>query len=303
MKVWVVIVTYNGKKWLDKCIGNLLRSTIQVEIIVIDNGSIDGTQDHIKKNYPTVNFIQSKENLGFGKANNIGIKKAYDSGAEYVFLLNQDAWVERDTIEKLIVIAKKYPNFGIVSPIHLNGNGDKLDFRFSNYLSPEKCKGFNSDAFLTKLKDKLYDVTFVNAAAWLMSRKCIATIGGFNPLFFMYGEDDNYIQRLKYHELKVGVYPFAIIYHDREQAVKQSCKYEEKQIIKNLLVKYCNPACNISIKEELNWSRRGMLKAVFKLNKVLYDKEYQRYRIVRKIKEDVQYAKHLSQSKGLLFLD
>ena len=77
---------------------------------------------------------EQNKNIGFGKANNIGISLAMKKGADYVFLLNQDAWVEDKTLEKLINIHRKQPKFGIVSPMHLNGKGDELDYNFSKFI-------------------------------------------------------------------------------------------------------------------------------------------------------------------------
>ena len=105
---------------------------------------------------------------------------------------------------------------GIISPMHLNGAGDGLDYGFSNYIAPHKCRGLYSDLFLGRVRE-LYDVGFVNAAAWLMTRECVERVGGFSPSFFHYGEDDNYTQRLQFHKLKLGVVPAARIHHDREQ--------------------------------------------------------------------------------------
>ena len=101
MSIYTIIVTFNGSEWIGKCIESLLQNSIKTKIIIIDNGSSDGTQDIIKS-YSSVLFIQSETNLGFGKANNIGINIATENGAEYIFLLNQDTYVEANTIGKLI---------------------------------------------------------------------------------------------------------------------------------------------------------------------------------------------------------
>ena len=95
MKIFAIVVTYNGMRWYDRCFGSLRNSDMPVETIVIDNASTDETVSYIKEHFHEVCLIESKENLGFAKANNIGIKRALDNGADYVFLLNQDAWVEK----------------------------------------------------------------------------------------------------------------------------------------------------------------------------------------------------------------
>ncbi len=63
----------------------------------------------------------------------------------------------------------------------------------------------------------LLNTEFVNAAIWLLSKNCIETVGGFNPCYFHYGEDDNYLERVKYHNLKIGILTTAFAVHDREE--------------------------------------------------------------------------------------
>lgn len=119
------------------------------------------------------------ENLGFGKANNKGLKYAINHGADFCFLLNPDAWVEKDTIEILVKAAIEAPKYGILSPIHLNNDGSRLDNHFNQYIIYPRCKNFVSDLCLGKGKlNVIYDCQFINAAARLMSRKCILEVGG-----------------------------------------------------------------------------------------------------------------------------
>ena len=94
MNLYTIIITYNGVKWIEKNIQALIDSSTKTKIIIIDNGSVDGTQE-IVKSFKEVKFIQSEINLGL-KANNLGIKLALEQGADYVFLLNQDAWIEKN---------------------------------------------------------------------------------------------------------------------------------------------------------------------------------------------------------------
>lgn len=212
-QTYIIIVTYNGVNWIEKCI----NSTSGFPVIVIDNNSTDGTVDVIKAKFPEIELFSQDINLGFGPANNIGISHAFKKGAEHYFLLNQDAYLRPKSLEKLIKTQKEYPVYGVLSPIHLNGKGTRLDQYFSNYLNYKANPDFYSDFVLDKEKAEIYEVPFVNAAGWLISRTAIEKVGGFDPLFFQYGEDDNYCQRLRYHNLKVGVVPNTFILHDREE--------------------------------------------------------------------------------------
>jgi GT2 family glycosyltransferase len=189
---------------------------LEVSIIVIDNGSTDGTNQLVENQYPMVRLVQIATNLGFGQANNIGLRMAMEEQADYAFLLNQDAWLQPGALEYLVEMAKSNSEYGVLSPVHLNGKGDALEYSFSNFIAPKNCPGLYSDALLQYPMKPVYETSFVNAAAWLLPRRTLEMVGGFDPIFFHYGEDDNYVQRLHYHNLKVGVCPKAFIYHDKE---------------------------------------------------------------------------------------
>lgn len=230
--IFAIIVTYNGSKWIDKCIGSLINSSIPIKILAIDNASTDGTPDIIREKFPQVEVIETGQNLGFGKANNIGLKRVLDENADYAFLLNQDAWVEYDTIEQMVKISHSQSQYGILSPIHMNGNGDMLDYAFESYLERYSTKTFYSDLYLNKL-NTIYTAQYANAAAWLLPLNTINIVGLFNPIFPHYGEDSDYIVRLKYHNLKIGIIPNCKINHDRNQYSNSSIENNFKRILIN----------------------------------------------------------------------
>ena len=222
-RILVVIVTYNGQCWLNNCLGSLHQSSIPLDVVVIDNQSTDATVATIKQGFPNVQLIETKQNLGFGRANNVGLKKALEEDYDYAFLLNQDAWTFEDTIQKLVYIHQKHPEYGILSPVHLNREKIKLDSKFAKFVSQAENLDLMSDLLLPdRTRQEVYALEFVNAAAWLISRECLRKVGGFDPLFFHYGEDEDYVQRLIYHKFKIGFVPHAQAVHDREGYVKQS---------------------------------------------------------------------------------
>lgn len=214
--VYIIIVTYNGAKWIDKCLQSVFCSTVPLSVIVVDNLSTDNTKSIVKENYPLVRLIENDINLGFGKANNIGIREALLNDPDYVFLLNQDAWINPNTIEGLITIHQLNPDFGILSPIHLNGDGSAVDFNFSQTCNADSCPGFLSDLFL-KTSRSIYTIKFVMAALWLVPAKIFSEVGLFDPMFPHYGEDHDYIQRTINFGYKVGICPDYIGFHDRAQ--------------------------------------------------------------------------------------
>ncbi|MBO7618496.1 MAG: glycosyltransferase family 2 protein [Bacteroidales bacterium] len=224
MRVLVIVVTFNGLKWVDKCFGSLRDSDVELKTLVIDNGSSDGTVSYLKAHFPEVDIYESNENLGFARANNIGIKQAIESNADYVFLLNQDAWIEKNTISELISTFSVCENTGIAVPIQLNGSYSNLDDCFSGYLSNEII----SDLYMKHLRDH-YVLSFVNAAAWMISVECIKKVGGFDTLlFYHYGEDINYCQRLRYHHFNLVLNTRCSFCHDRESRVGHEEEYRAR---------------------------------------------------------------------------
>jgi GT2 family glycosyltransferase len=213
MKISVIVVTYNGEQWIEKCFSSLIDSTIPLDIYAIDNASSDKTVSLIKEKFPKVHLIETGSNLGFGKANNIGLKIALKENADYVFLLNQDAWVEPDSISVLVDVAEKNKGYGVISPFHMLPGNNKIEWYFSSYISPEKCADLYSDIYVGQKKE-IYALPFVNAAAWLLSKDCLQKVGGFDPLFPHYGEDDDYCNRVIAKGLHIGIAPAAVIYHD-----------------------------------------------------------------------------------------
>ncbi len=201
-RLCVIIVTYNSAQWVDRCLGSLRGSTVKADVTVIDNASSDNTVQLIREGYPEARIIESKTNLGFGAANNIGLREALQADYDFVYLLNADAWVEPDCLERLLDSFK--PGFGVLSPVQKDAQGE-LDRNFAKKTSK----------FLNQSEEDIVEVPFVMAAHWMVSREALRTVGGFSPAFTQYGEDDNWIHRLHFHGLKAGVVPSACAVHDR----------------------------------------------------------------------------------------
>lgn len=298
MNIFAIIVTYNGMRWYDRCFDSLRNSEQMVSIVVVDNASTDKTVEYINTNYPEIHLIKSNENLGFAKANNIGIRYAIDNDAEYVFLLNQDAWIENNSIGELLKTFSDNKNVGIASPIHLNGTYTGLDWGFVNCM--DEC--FVSDAFLKKLKH-YYEVPFVNAAAWLISSECIKKVGGFDTsLFIHYGEDDNYSQRVIYHGYKTIVNTSCTICHDREFRKDYEDDYRNRMTRKNPLlyetIMYGNINKEINIDEMIRKQYLLLLRSFIAISKngVNYH-----LRMIRMLK-NVRRSRCKNIKPGLLYL-
>ena len=224
-KIFVIVVTYKGQQWYDRCFTSLKESTMPVETIVVDNGN-DGTVEYLQEHFPEITILPNTENLGFGKANNMGMRYALDHGCDYVFLLNQDAWIFPDTMEQLVAAAEANPEYGIVAPVQCNKEMTKaLDGVIQFLINPDNVnRELFSDLMMGTVKD-IYPVAEINAAAWLLPRKTLEMVGGFDPIFLHYGEDWNYLSRVLYHGMKVGLMPKVHVVHDCVDRVEQKQGY------------------------------------------------------------------------------
>jgi GT2 family glycosyltransferase len=307
--VHIIIVSYNGAAWIDACLDSIKQSSVKPFTWILDNQSSDDTLERIQRHEIEKEVLVMDANLGFGRANNIGISKALKAGAEYVFLLNQDAYLQKETIQHLMDTADK-ESHGILSPIHLNGKGDRLDYNFGKYYV-----GFDvnplllSDALKGKLKAS-YVLPFVNAAAWFIPRNTFETVGGFDPLFQHYGEDDNYCQRLRFHGLSLALVTDAFILHDREEPnMIKPLPFSERGLARfrrKLKTRYANPSYSdfpVKYDEEtkryLTWSFRNKLK--------LKSEDSLGYSLMAKIMEEerasIASSREISVLKGTHYLD
>ncbi len=266
IKVFVVVVTYKGKLWYDRCFSSLRNSVVPLHVVVIDNASPDNTVEFIQNNYPKFHLIKSDKNLGFGRANNLGMRYALNNGANYVFLLNQDAWIEPNTISDLINIHQLNKTYGILSPMHINAERNAIEKGLMHYIADYKLTDpkLIDDLYWDRLDD-VYNTHYVNAAAWLLPRKTLEMIGGFDPIFFHYGEDDNYMNRVLYHGFKIGICPKVRIVHDTERRLDMATQIAKKSF-KNILVDFCNINKEFSFYSHFVYLSRKIIFKLIKLN-------------------------------------
>lgn len=298
----IVVVVYNGLKWLEKC----LDSTQGYTTIIVDNNSTDESVRFVKENYPNIHLITNSENFGFGKANNIGIKRALDLGGDHIFLLNQDAYIVNDSLDKLIAFQNNNPKFGIVSPIHLDSTKKKMDFKFSIYASQNVA--FSSDFILGNPISTIYEVPFVNAAGWLLSRECIEKIGGFDPIFSHYGEDDNFCQRVLYHKFKIGILPQTYIVHDRENWSPNNVEPLSDDYLKIKIREYkvklgdINRELKTPFQKILNDIQKELIISFMKINIRNFRFYFKLMISLKKIRKDILRSRAINKTLGLHYI-
>ena len=303
MSVYIIIVTYNAMKWAEKCFSSLRKSSVHVQVIVIDNCSEDGTQDYIKNNFPEVNFIQNQENLGFGKANNIGIEIAYKKGADFFYLMNQDAWIYENSIQKLLDVYETHPQkteIGILSPMHLDGSEKKLDIFLDKYISQNFETRMISDFYLNSTKP-YYEINFINAAHWFIPKDTIEKVGGFNPYFFHYGEDNEYVNRLHFHQKKILLCTNSKVVHNGKQELG---KVDYQKFKNNFLeIKILNPGYKNGLQKELKSLQLSRAKHFLKGNLQFAKELNSSYKKIKSESINLKKLQEEASQEGSTFLN
>lgn len=214
--VSIIIVNWNGKHWLRDCLPTLFRMDYKnIELIVVDNASTDGSVDWLKRHYPKTKIVVNKQNLGFSHANNFGYKKAK---GEYILFLNNDTKVTKPYITELLKPFTKDPSIGgVQSKIYLMDDPSRLDsigafltptgFLFHNNLGGKDKKSF----------DREIDLYTAKGASMMFRREVLkkVEVNGwiFDPSYFAYFEETDLCHRVWLAGYRV-VYAYqARIYH------------------------------------------------------------------------------------------
>jgi len=235
-KVAIIIVNYNGLEYLSDCLTSLLNLDYPKEdykVILIDNSSIDDSINFVRNNFPQVEIIASKANLGFAAGNNIGMQKALAGNFDYVCLINQDTISEPDFLKKLVEAADSDENIAAVQPrIMLYPEKDKVNSLGNSihYLG----FGFSSGGY-QKFDGNLEpnEIAYASGAALLIKTNVLKKIGLFDPDFFMYHEDLDLGWRMRMAGYKILVVPAAVIYHKYEfsKSIKKYYFMERNRLI------------------------------------------------------------------------
>jgi GT2 family glycosyltransferase len=219
--LFIIIINWNTKDLLIQCLTSIpqMIQGFKIEILVVDNGSQDGSGSEVKKRFPFVRLIENDKNLGFARAVNQGLQKA---SGRYVLLLNPDTQVKNGAIERLMSFMDAHPKAGISGAQLLNSNGSKqnsianfpslatelLNKNLLRWLSPERFPG----------KERNYsepiEVDSVIGACMMVRREVLDQVGFLDEDYFLFLEETDWCYRMKkagwkiYHNPQVEVYHF-----------------------------------------------------------------------------------------------
>ena len=234
-EISVVIVNYNVKAFLEQCLIAIerARGTMNIEIFIVDNASVDGSQAMVKKRFPYVKLIENSRNVGFSTANNQAIEKAQ---GEYVLIMNPDTLIQEDTLIVLKRYLDEHPSVGAVGCKLLNPDGS---FQIASRRSfPTPWVAFSRIVGLSRIfpmsslfgqynvtyldPDMETEVDVLSGSLMMLRRKALDQVGYFDEDYFMYGEDIDLSYRIKKAGWQIIYNPGTKAIHYKGESTKKS---------------------------------------------------------------------------------
>ena len=216
----IIIVSWNTKEYLRPCIESIfqMEARISAELIIVDNGSQDGSGSEVKKAFPTLCLIENKRNMGFARAANQGLEK---SSGRYILLLNPDTQVKKRTLEQVVSFMDFHPDAGVAGAQLLNRDGSKQNSiaNFPSLATELFNKSLLRMLFPKKFpgKERNYpepiEVDSVIGACMIVRRKAMEQVGCLDEDYFLFFEETDWCYRMKKVGWKVYHVPQAEIYH------------------------------------------------------------------------------------------
>ncbi len=242
MQLSVIIVNYNVRFFLEQCLLSVYKAgaSIDMEVIVVDNNSYDGSRSFLEPLFPQVQFYWLQENTGFSRACNYGLQKAT---GRYILFLNPDTLLPEDCFQKTLAFMQSHPDAGAMGVRMIDGSGRFLKeskrglpsagasfFKFTGLIRLFPRSGLFARYYSGHLPETdINRVDVLSGAFFLASREVLDRLGGFDEQFFMYGEDID----LSYRITLAGFYNYyfpgtTIIHFKGESTQKADVRYLQR---------------------------------------------------------------------------
>ena len=205
----VIIVSFISEHVIHRCINSIDK---EIEIIIVDNSNNQKFKKNIEEQYKNVKCILSKNNIGMGAGNNLGIK---NTNKDFALILNPDVILQKNTIDEIINASKKLDNFGVISPISDNQ-------KYPNY------KFYNNENYKFN-QIRPFKVKTVDGYSMLLNLKRLRNLSNFDFFdenFFLYLENDDFCKRLRSKDENIYIVPSSKIHHLGGEAVDPKYKFE-----------------------------------------------------------------------------
>ncbi|MBU1032039.1 glycosyltransferase family 2 protein [Patescibacteria group bacterium] len=252
MTLSVIIPNWNGKHLLKACLSSLKNQTLKnFEVMVVDNGSKDGSLEYLKENFPEVRLIELEKNYGFAKAVNEGIKTAR---SKYLILLNNDTEADKNYLKFLVEAARMHPEAGFIAAKMLNfqrrniidSAGDAVDIVGHSYnigLGKKDGPEFNKEGY----------VFLATAGGSLFKREVFDKVGLFDEDYGTYMEDIDLCLRAQIQGFKGWYTPYAVLYHMRKATSSKIIAKSEYWHFRNMTQNIIKDYPNALFWRDFNW--------------------------------------------------
>ena len=233
-KVTIITVNYNHSGATCEMLESLYACGYpELEVFVVDNASPSDHPEIIKEKFPSVNFIQSKVNLGFAGGNNLALRQ---STGEYIYLVNNDTIIPPGNIERLVEVLDSDPSTGVVSPkIKFHSSPQTIQFAgytdMSSYTFRNKCIGYGEQD--NGQHDVMRDTAFAHGAAMMLKREVIDRVGIMDEEYFLYYEETDWCARIRKAGYRIVYVPDTYILHKESLATGKSSPLQTYYLNRN----------------------------------------------------------------------
>lgn len=217
-KVFIIILNWNGKDDTIDCLASIEKLDYpDYHVIVVDNGSTDGSVELIRASYPSATWftvIENGENLGYTGGNNVGLRYAMEQGAQYILLLNNDTTIKSDVLKCLVKTAEGNPHAGLLGPKIIQMDDPAKAYSMVGKLNmwfpwPDRMEGEDE----SKVTGDAVCVDFLSGSALLVKRDFVEKVGLLDERFFFYWEENDWCERGRKAGFSSVFVPEAIVYH------------------------------------------------------------------------------------------
>lgn len=239
--VSIIIVTFNSERYIKGCLKAVFETDYpSFEVVVVDNGSTDGTLKIVEERLPKVKIIKSKKNLGYAGGNNLGAKK---TTGRYLAFLNPDTRVTQDWLKPLVQLIK-LPNIAACQPkimLSQQKNLINLTGKTTHFLGFDWLTDYQMEDYPLSKKE----ITSFSGSAVLIKKEIFQKLSGFDEDFFMYYDDGDLSWRMRLAGYKILLVPDSVVYHEYKyqpkeeyQKAKQKFYYLERNRLVTLIKNY-----------------------------------------------------------------
>ncbi len=263
----LILVNWNSFEYTNQCLISLNNCIQNFEVIVVDNGSTDGSGEELKAQHPHITLIPSATNMGFAGGNNVGINYAIDHSFEYIMLLNNDTFVAPDFLDVLVNYMDEHPEVGIIQPKIYCHHDKSLIWDGGSYFNPIFTLPYTPGALKKEraAHNQLKKVDWVTGCAFFTRANILKKSGLLNEKFFIYFEDVDLSFRIKKLGYQLIYHPKSVVYHIAGMSNKSKSKQKEG---------YVNPIVHYLIQRNRIWFLKRYTNPIFVVPTILYHASY-----------------------------